>query len=119
MSSSDTPRFEKALAASATQHYVLRLYVIGATAASQRAIANLTRLCEEELQGRYTLEVIDVYQSPELLAGEQIIATPTLIRYLPAPVARLVGDMSDRERVLLGLDLRPVADDATARQAEA
>jgi circadian clock protein KaiB len=105
---SATDRFEEALAAVGDERYVLRLYVVGATAASQRAVANLSKLCEEELAGRYTLEVVDISQRPELAAGEQIIAAPTLVRLLPEPMARLVGDMSDRERVLLGLDLRPL-----------
>ena len=104
---SSTDRFEAALAASDTQAFLLRLYVAGATPASQRAIANLTRLCEDELQGRYTLEVIDIYQRPQLAADEQIIAAPTLVRLLPAPVARVVGDLSDKAKVLVGLDLRP------------
>lgn len=105
----DTERFEQARAAVGTELYVLRLYVVGATAASQRAVANLSRICEEKLAGRYTLEVVDIYQHPELAAGEQIIAAPTLVRLLPEPIVRLVGDMSDREKVLVGLDLRRVA----------
>ena len=113
---SETQHFEDALTASASQRYLLRLYVVGATAASQRAIANLISICEEELEGRYTLEVVDVFQRPELAAGEQIIATPTLIRVLPEPVARLVGDMSDREKVLLGLDLLPMPDRGPSRR---
>jgi circadian clock protein KaiB len=108
---SDTESFEKALAAVKAQRFILRLYIVGATAASQRAVQNLSRICEDELAGRYTLEVIDVYQHPELAAGEQILAAPTLVRLLPEPIARLVGDMSDRDRVLLGLDLRPVPTD--------
>ena len=72
------------------------------------AIANLRQICETELAGRYELEVIDIYQQPSLAEGEQIIAAPTLIKELPPPVRQLVGDMSDRDRVLLGLDLRPV-----------
>jgi circadian clock protein KaiB len=99
-------RFEAALSASADQAFVLRLYVAGATPLSQRAITNLTRLCEDELQGRYSLEVIDIYQRPQLAADEQIIAAPTLVRLLPEPVARVVGDLSDRAKVLVGLDLR-------------
>ena len=90
------------------RRYLLRLYVVGATSGSQRAIGNLREICETELAGRYELEVIDIYQQPTLGAGEQIIAAPTLVKELPLPVRRLVGDMSDRERVLLGLDLRPI-----------
>jgi circadian clock protein KaiB len=100
-------RFEQAIRDLDDRHYVLRLYVVGATARSQQAIANLRELCETELAGRYELEVIDIYQQPTLGAGEQIIAAPTLIKQLPPPVRRLVGDMSDRDHVLLGLDLKP------------
>jgi circadian clock protein KaiB len=85
---------------------VLRLYVTGTTPASVRALANLKRICEEHLQGQYELEVIDIYEKPALARGEQIVATPTLVKKLPAPLRRLVGDLSDKERVLLGLDLR-------------
>jgi circadian clock protein KaiB len=84
----------------------LRLYVAGVTPNSVRAIANLKRICEEHLQGHYTLEVIDLYQQPELAEGEQIIAAPTLIKQLPLPLRRVIGDMSNQERVLVGLDLR-------------
>jgi|ERR1043166_2275605 circadian clock protein KaiB len=87
--------------------YVLRLYVTGATARSTRAILNLKRICEEHLRDQYELEVIDVYQQPTLAKGEQIIATPTLVKKLPMPLRRFIGDMSDADKVLLGLDLRP------------
>jgi len=87
--------------------YTLRLYVTGLTPKSVRAIENIKQLCEEHLKGRYTLEIVDVYQRPSLTAGEQIIAAPTLIKKLPLPLRRLVGDMSNTEKVLLGLDLRP------------
>jgi circadian clock protein KaiB len=102
---SDTERFEAALAAAKDQHFLLRLYVVGASMASQRAIANLVEICEAELEGRYTLEVIDVYQQPDHAASAGIYATPTLVRLLPEPIARLVGDMSDRGKVVVGLDL--------------
>lgn len=88
-------------------HYVLRLYVTGKTPNSLRAIANLKAICEEHLQGRYDLQVIDVYQQPSLAEGDQIVATPTLIRKLPVPLRRFIGDLSDKEKVLFGLDLRP------------
>jgi circadian clock protein KaiB len=104
---SSTARFEQALAAAGEQSYVLRLYVAGATPRSQQAIANLTKICETQLEGRYSLEVVDVYQRPQLAADEQIIAAPTLVRLLPEPVARVVGDLSDTSRVLVGLDLLP------------
>jgi circadian clock protein KaiB len=87
------------------ERYVLRLYVTGMTPRSAQAIKNLRAICEEYLDGRYELDVIDIYQQPVLTRGEQIIAAPTLIKKLPLPMRRLVGDMSDRERVLLGLDL--------------
>ena len=104
---SATQRFEEALRRSDQQHFVLRLYVAGATAASRRAIANLTAICQRHLQGRYSLEVIDISKRPSLAAGEQIIAAPTLIRLLPEPIARVVGDLSDEHKVLVGLDLWP------------
>lgn len=86
--------------------YVLRLYVTGSTSRSLRAIENIRRICNEHLEGRYDIEVIDIYQQPSLAKDEQIIAAPTLIRKLPLPLRRLVGDLSDEERVLFGLDLR-------------
>jgi circadian clock protein KaiB len=89
--------------------YVLRLYVAGLTARSRTAISNITGICEEHLQGRYDLEVIDVFQRPILAREEQIIATPTLVKKLPAPLRRLIGDLSEREKVLIGLDLRRLA----------
>ena len=88
------------------QAYVLRLYVTGVTPKSTRAIANIKRICEEHLEGRYRLEVIDLYQQPQLAHGEQNIAAPTLIKELPLPLRRIIGDMSNSERVLVGLDLR-------------
>ncbi len=88
------------------EQYVLRLFVTGATPRSTRAIANIRALCEEHLRGRYTLEVIDVYQQPELARSENIIAMPTLVKQLPAPLRRLVGDLSRYEKVLLKLDLQ-------------
>jgi circadian clock protein KaiB len=87
-------------------YYVLRLYVAGLTARSRTAISNITSICEEHLQGRYDLEVIDVFQRPILAREEQIVATPTLVKKLPAPLRRLIGDLSEREKVLVGLDLR-------------
>ncbi|MGA2010471.1 MAG: circadian clock KaiB family protein [Solirubrobacteraceae bacterium] len=105
---SSTERFEAA-AKDPQGDWVLRLYTVGATPAAQRAISNLRQLCEQELQGRYTLEVIDLREHPGLAEQEQIIALPTLIKALPAPVARVVGDLSNREKVLVGLDLQPRA----------
>jgi circadian clock protein KaiB len=86
--------------------YVLRLYVAGLTARSRTAIDNITSICEEHLQGRYDLEVIDVFQRPVLAREEQIVATPTLVKKLPSPLRRLIGDLSEKEKVLVGLDLR-------------
>ncbi len=85
----------------------LRLYVAGQTRKSQAAIANLRRICEEHLAGRYTIEVIDLLVTPQLAAGDQIVALPTLVRHLPQPLKRIIGNLSDEERVLVGLDLRP------------
>jgi circadian clock protein KaiB len=85
--------------------YVLRLYVTGMTPRSERAVRNLQAICDEYLEGRYDLDVIDIYQQPVLTKGEQIVAAPTLIKKLPLPMRRIIGDMSDRERFLLGLDL--------------
>jgi circadian clock protein KaiB len=87
--------------------YVLRLYVTGMTTRSARAVANIQEICEEHLKGRYDLQVIDIYQQPVLTKGEQIIAVPTLIKKLPLPLRRILGDLSDREQVLIGLDLKP------------
>ncbi len=86
--------------------YVLRLYITGTTPRSQEAIRNIRRICEEELKGRYDLEVIDVYQQPDLARKEQILAAPTLIRELPLPLRKLVGDMSNTEKVVVGLEIR-------------
>jgi circadian clock protein KaiB len=90
----------------ASSRYVLRLYVAGQTANSIRATANIKRICEQELEGQYDLEIIDLYQQPQLAQGEQIVAVPTLIKELPPPLRRIIGDMSNTERVLVGLDLR-------------
>jgi circadian clock protein KaiB len=88
------------------ERYVLRLYVTGMTLRSMQAIANLRAICETRLQGRYELEVVDIYQHPRLARDEQIVAAPTLIKKLPLPLRRMVGNLSDEERVLMGLDLR-------------
>jgi circadian clock protein KaiB len=85
---------------------VLRLYVTGLAPRSTQAIASVKALCEEHLAGRYDLEVIDLYQQPELAQGAQLIAAPTLVKELPPPVLRLIGNLSDEQRVLVGLDLR-------------
>lgn len=85
----------------------LRLYVAGNTPKSMQALANLKRLCEEHLKGQYSIEVIDLLENPQLAAGDQILAIPTLVRKLPPPLRKIIGDLSNTERVLVGLDLRP------------
>ncbi len=102
-----TEAFEHSLVSPPEARYVLRLFITGATPQSVRAIANVKQICEQYLPGRYELEVIDLYQQPQLAQGEQIVAVPTLIKKLPLPLRRIVGDMSQTERVLVGLDLRP------------
>ena len=87
--------------------YVLRLYVTGTTPRSIRAIENLRTIVEQELQGQYDLEVIDIYQHPEAASEHQVIAAPTLVKALPEPIRRIIGDLSDKERVLRGLGLEP------------
>jgi circadian clock protein KaiB len=98
---------QKAVKRSKEEKYILRLYVTGLTPRSTKAIANVKGICEKYLQGRYELEVIDIYQQPKLAQGEQIIAAPTLIKKLPLPLRRLIGDMSDTEKFLVGIDLKP------------
>ena len=88
-----------------TEHYVLRLYVTGSTSRSTRAIEAARQICDTYLQGRHELEVIDLYQDPEAAGREQIIAVPTLVRLQPAPLRRVIGDLSDRSRVLASLGL--------------
>jgi len=98
---------EEALEKGGAGKYVLRLYVAGMTPASAAAIMNIKKICEENLQGRYELAVIDIYQQPVLTRDEQILAAPTLIKKLPLPIRRFIGDMANKERILVGLDLRP------------
>jgi circadian clock protein KaiB len=86
--------------------YVLRLYVAGQTPKSVLAIANLREICETHLQGRYEIEIIDLLENPQLAKGDQILALPTLVRRLPEPIKRIIGDLSNTERVLVGLELR-------------
>ncbi len=100
--------FEEALARG-REPYELRLYVTGATPRSGNAVAAVKALCEEHLAGQYVLEVVDLYQQPHLAEADHILATPTLIKRQPLPLRRLVGDLSDEERVLSGLDLQPRA----------
>jgi circadian clock protein KaiB len=88
------------------EKYLLKLYVTGRTERSERAIANLRRICDEQLAGAYEVRVIDVLENPQLAEDERILATPTLVKELPPPIRRLLGDLSDTDRVLLGLDIR-------------
>ena len=91
---------------SAAQAYRLRLYVAGQTPKSILAFTNLKQICEEHLQGRYEIEIVDLVENPQLAAGDQILAVPTLVRRLPEPIKKIIGDLSNTERVLVGLDLR-------------
>jgi len=102
-----TPATPATAAAAAAELWILRLYVAGQSPRSLRALANLRRICTEDLDARYQLEVIDLYQQPELAQCDQIVALPALIKRLPEPLRSIVGDMSNTERVLVGLDLLP------------
>ena len=103
-----TDDFERAAAALPhEQRYLLRLFVTGMTPRSTEAVAAIKTICEQHLKGRYDLEVIDIYQHPELAKDAQILAAPTLVKQLPEPLRRLIGNLADTERVLMGLDLRP------------
>ena len=102
-----TAGFERALAALETEPFVLRLYVAGNSARSQTAIENVKKICDEYLTGRCELEIVDIYQDPTEIPDDLVIAAPTLIRRLPLPLRRVIGDMTRTERVLVGLDLIP------------
>lgn len=99
---------KKPLPKSEDPAFQLRLYVAGQTAKSLTAFANLKRLCETHLAGQYRIEVIDLLKNPQLAAGDQILAVPTLVRRLPEPIKKIIGDLSNEERVLVGLDVVPV-----------
>ncbi|MDR3367642.1 circadian clock KaiB family protein [Rhodoferax sp.] len=103
------PDADRASLEVAPTRYILKLYVAGQSPKSVNAIANIKKICDENLQGRYELDVIDLYQQPQLAQGEQIIAIPTLIRKLPLPLRRIIGDLSNTELVLVGLDIRKKA----------
>ncbi len=90
------------------EKFILRLFVTGTTVRSQHAIANMRRICEDYLSGRYDLEVIDVYQEPEKTRDMQIIAAPTLVKVLPEPLRKFIGDLADHDKILAGLNLTPV-----------
>jgi len=97
---------EKAVSRTDHEKYVLRLYITGMTRRSQRALRNIEKICRDYLGDNYELEVIDIYQQPTLAKGEQIVAVPTIIKRLPQPVRRIIGDLSQTEHVLMGLDLK-------------
>lgn len=99
------PKNSQPASQDATENYVLRLFVSGATPRSVAAIENIKEICESHLQGRYDLQVIDIYQQPEMARNAEIIAAPTLIKQLPLPLRKILGDLSETERVLVGLDL--------------
>ncbi len=101
------PLITAAPLALSTDIFVLRLYVAGQTPKCVRAFENLKRICEEYLAGHYHIEMVDLLQNPQLARGDQILAVPTLVRRLPQPVRKIIGDLSNTERVLVGLDLRP------------
>ncbi len=105
-----TTKAEGAPSRSAKAEWELRLYVAGQTPKSLAAFANLKRICEEHLAGKYSIEVIDLIKNPKLAKGDQILALPTLVRKLPEPVRKIIGDLSNTERVLVGLDLRPLTE---------
>jgi len=105
-----TEDFEEALARAQDDEYVLRLYVAGMSPKSMQAIANIKRICEEHLPGKYKLEIIDIYQYPIFAKDGQIVAAPTLVKELPPPLRRLIGSMENTERVLLGMDLKSQSD---------
>ncbi len=105
---SDSQALEKAIKKSQNEKYLLRLYVTGTTSRSVKAIENIKKICEEHLKGRYELEVIDLYLRPDLAQKEQIIAAPTLVKKLPVPLRRIIGDLSGTDRVLVGLDLKEI-----------
>ncbi len=102
-----SPRQSKA--ANAGEHYRLRLYVAGQTPKSIAAFDNLKRICSEHLEGIYSIEVIDLLVNPQLAKGDQILAIPTLVRKLPEPVKKIIGDLSNTDRVLVGLDIKPLS----------
>jgi circadian clock protein KaiB len=88
------------------KEYELRLYVAGATPKSMLAVRNLNKYCEQHLKGRYSIEIVDLVQNPQLAEGDQILAVPTLVRRVPVPIRKIIGDLSDEEKILVGLDLR-------------
>jgi len=106
---SNRKRVEENLVEPEKDKCALRLYVAGKTPKALTAFANLKKICEEQLKGKYSIEVIDLLENPQLGAADQILALPTLVRKLPEPVVKIIGDLSDTERVLVGLDILPVS----------
>ncbi len=109
--STSNSAYESGNAADDPAEWQLRLYVAGQTAKSIAALANLKQLCETHLAGRYVIEIIDLLVNPQLAAGDQILAVPTLVRKFPEPIRKIIGDLSNEERVLVGLNIRPLNTD--------
>ena len=109
MKNEPTPKKKSAQSALDKEVWILKLYVAGQTAKSIAALANLKKICEEHLAGKYRLEIVDLLKNPKLAKGDQIIAVPTLVRQLPPPVKKLIGDLSNTQRVIVGLDIQPAA----------
>jgi circadian clock protein KaiB len=108
MSTSPKPKAARPARAESKPEWQLRLYVAGTTARSAAALANLKQVCETHLAGRYSIEVVDLLVNPKLAAGDQILAVPTLVRKFPEPIRKIIGDLSNEERVLVGLDVQPI-----------
>ena len=107
MTTKKTARKQPRKTAADPELWILRLYIAGQTERARAALANLERICEEHLKGKYRLEIVDLTQNPTLASGDQILAVPTLVRRLPPPVKKIIGDLSNTERVLVGLNLKP------------
>lgn len=105
MPKNDVSEFEKLIEKTKLEYFVLKLYISGSTPQSLTAIENIKTICEENLQGRYNLEIIDLYQNPDMAREANVIAAPTLVKQLPLPLRRIIGDMSNTERVLIGLNI--------------
>ncbi len=118
MPKSSTKEFERALKHSRNQKYTLRLYVAGMSPRSIRAIENIRKICNENFPGRYDLVIIDIFQQPTLAMGDQIVAAPTLIKKLPLPLRRFIGEIADTDRILVGLDIKSKAKDQQAEEPD-
>lgn len=104
----DAAKSKQKLERESDDFWELRLYVAGQTSKSLKAFSNLKKLCEEQLAGRYRIEVVDLLENPQLARGDQIFAIPTLVRTMPTPIKKIIGDLSNAERTLVGLDIRPM-----------